>query len=177
MNKIYLVEYMEVLSPMTISISFVMVGDPPTQKHHRMAFRRAPATQWRMRPHIYDPSARSKIGYAANVRTSLNEFGLTHPYFNEEEPLTLEVVFVLPRRRQDVVRRWGFAFPRSKDINNMLKFLMDALQGKLYHNDVTITKVIVTKMFAQNLEVNRGWTEVKISTSSEVPPLATGVFV
>jgi Holliday junction resolvase RusA-like endonuclease len=186
MNEIYLVNFMEVLSPMTTGISFVMVGDPPTQQRHKMAFGRAPAAQWRrMRPHMYDPSARSKIHYASNVRMSLNEFGLTRPYFNEQEPLFLEVLFVLPRRRQDLVRRNGFnvltataqAFPRNKDIDNMLKYLMDALQGELYANDVTITKVMVTKMFALNLEVNRGWTEVKISTSSVVPPLATGVFV
>jgi hypothetical protein len=57
----------------------------------------------------------------------------------------------------------------------MIKFLMDALQGDLFNNDVIITKVIVTKMFAQNVQARR-WTEVQLSTSSDAPPLATGVW-
>jgi Holliday junction resolvase RusA-like endonuclease len=185
MDENNLVDFMEVLSPTERLLSFVVLGDPPTQQRHRMAFRRAPATNMRMMPHIYDPSARAKIHYAAMVRAAMYSYGLTRPYFTEEEPLTLEVVFVLPRRRQDLVRRWGRTsltstaqtFPRRKDIDNMLKFLMDALQGELYHDDVTITKVILSKMFAENPGAGRGWTEVQISTSTDVPPLATGVFV
>jgi hypothetical protein len=88
-------------------------------------------------------------------------------------------------RRQDFVRQGGRTlldpaaqtFPRAKDINNKLKFVIAALQGGgLFNNDVMITKVIITKMFAQNAKAG-GWTEVQLSTSPEAPPLATSVLV
>jgi Holliday junction resolvase RusA-like endonuclease len=178
-----LVDFMEVQGAEGRSISFTMTGDPPTQERHRFAFRRAPATNFRHMPHMYDPSGTKKTRYATMVREAMVNYGLTHNYFSVDDPITLEVVFVLPRRKQDLRRQGGMpilaegaqTFPRGKDLDNMIKFLMDALQGDLFHNDVTITKVIVSKMFAQTIQ-ERGWTTVQLSTSNEVPPLAPGVW-
>jgi Holliday junction resolvase RusA-like endonuclease len=95
----------------------------------------------------------------------------------------LEVAFVLPRHKKDWVRQGATTaltttaqtFPRGKDINNMLKFVMDALQGVLFSNNATLTKVIVIKLFPQKADA-RGWTEVQFSTSSQASPLATGIW-
>ena len=112
------------------------------------------------------------------------QYGLTVPYFTSNEPIALEVVFVLPRRRMDLAKRGGrtvvtqtaHTFPRIKDVDNLLKFVMDALQSVLYANDDTITKVVVSKTYSENADA-LGWTEVCFGTSSEVPSLATGVWV
>ena len=136
----------------------------------------------RQAPRFYDPSGNKKTQYANLVRTAMLSYGLNVPYFAPNEPITMEVNFVVPRRKQDVVKQGGStvlkqsaqAFPTTKDVDNLLKFVMDALQGIVYRNDMTITKVIVTKMFAQNADV-RGWTEVQFGTSSEPPTLATRI--
>ena len=58
----------------------------------------------------------------------------------------------------------------------MLKFVMDALQGVVYENDVTITTVVCTKNFAEDADAV-GWTDVHFSTASHAPPLAAGLWV
>ena len=44
------------------------------------------------------------------------------------------------------------------------------------NNDVTVTTVIVTKMYVENANA-RGCTELQFGTSSQTPPLATGVWI
>jgi len=182
MNNLVVEDLMEVQSDLGRSLSFTITGDPPTQERHRLAFMRAPP-MGRMGYHIYDPSSRRKRIYATMVRNAMVNYGLTVPYFASNEPITLGAIFVIPRRRQDLVQQGGstvltqsaHAFPRKKDIDNLLKFVMDALQGVFYYNDVTITRVVVTKMFAVNPNA-RGWTELQFSSSSAPHPLATGVW-
>jgi Holliday junction resolvase RusA-like endonuclease len=89
----------------------------------------------------------------------------------------MEVLFVLPRCSQDLVvqqaTRWQHnctypvypSIPRAKDLDNLLKFVMDAFQGVIFCNNVTITKVFITKMYVQNANA-RGWTEVQLSSTS-----------
>jgi Holliday junction resolvase RusA-like endonuclease len=179
-NDYSIEDFMEVQSTSGTAISFVMAGNPPVQERHRIALR-SNTGAWRPFPVIYDPSSAKKKDYAAQVRTAMVDYGLAHPYFDTEHAITLEVTFVLPRRKKDWIKRAGFfqltsaalTFPRGKDVDNMLKFVMDALQGVLFANDVTITKVIATKLYPEKADA-RGWTEVQFSTSSQPPPLATG---
>jgi Holliday junction resolvase RusA-like endonuclease len=174
-------DLMEVRNASGRAVSFIVTGDPPTQERSRMAFMRA------FRPRMYDPSSRKKRLYAAMVRTAMATHGLTvpatyglaAPYFSADEPISFRLLLVLPRRKQDlmvrdgvtVVRPTAQAFPRKKDVDNMLKFVMDALQGVLYWNDVTITSVSVTKTFPEIADAG-GWTFVQLSTSNQVLPLA-----
>jgi Holliday junction resolvase RusA-like endonuclease len=173
-DPIRLVDLMEVQTVSGCSVSFTILGDPPTQQRHRMAFLRG-----RSRPHFYDPSGDGKRLYASLVRNSFLEYGLSTPYFSPEEPIVLRLLCVLPRRQQDLARaggrtvltRFAQVFPRNKDVDNLLKFVMDALQGVVYRNDQTITTVIVTKTFPLIPDA-RGWTEVELSTSTQAPTLA-----
>jgi Holliday junction resolvase RusA-like endonuclease len=134
---------------------------------------------------MYDPSGNKKRRYATMVSTAMLQYGLTLPYFNSDEPVSVDIRFILPRRRQDVIlqddgssvlTQTAQTFPRMKDVDNLLKFVMDALQSVLYNNDVTITSVRVTKVFAENANA-RGCTELQFATSSQTPPLATGVWI
>jgi Holliday junction resolvase RusA-like endonuclease len=184
MNDSTVQDFMEAVGASGRSISFVVTGDPPAQERARIAVTRAPPSN-RLRPYLYDPSSRKKNRYAHILRTTMDDYGLNTPYFSPDEPISVYVNFVLPRRRQDI-RAGGVnvmltpgaqTFPRNKDVDNMLKFLMDALQGVVYHNDVTITKAVVSKLFSEDAE-SAGWTEVRFSSSSHVPALAEpGVWV
>ena len=183
MNESTVEDFMEAVGASGRSISFVVTGDPPSQERARIGVHRPPPNS-RLRPYLYDPSSRKKIVYATIVRTPMEDYGLNTPYFAADEPISLFVTFVLPRRRQDltsdgdttVLTPDAQVFPRNKDVDNMLKFLMDSLQGIVYKNDVTITNVIVTKLFAEQADAV-GWTDVRFSSSSEEPPLAVGAWV
>lgn len=172
-------DLIEVRSASGRSIAFVITGEPPVQARHRLIAQFG----GRFRPVFYDPSTVLKRRYKALVRTSMLQYGLTFPYFNSDEPITLEVRFVLARRVQDWRLQGGTAvllpsaqaFPRGKDVDNLLKLLMDALQGPLYANDNTITKVIVTKLFSQTPNAT-GWTKIQLGTSGGPPQLARGVW-
>jgi Holliday junction resolvase RusA-like endonuclease len=184
MSEFNVEDFMVVTDPTGSQVSFVMVGDLPTQQRHRVNFWQAPMVAGRNGPHTWDPSSKEKQDYTSQVRTAMVDYGCAHPYFDIDHPITLEVVFVLPRQKQDWVRQNGVAiltpkaqtFPKGKDVDNMLKFVMDVLQDVLYANDTTITKVTITKMFPQQADA-RGWTILDFSTNSQAfPPLARGVW-
>jgi Holliday junction resolvase RusA-like endonuclease len=174
-------DFMEAVSASGRSIAFVVKGDPPSQERARIAAIRDRASD-RMRAHLYDPSSRLKIRFRSTVQRSMVQYGLRAPYFAADEAVTVHVKFVLPRRRQDLVRHDDGTvtlapdaqrFPRNKDVDNMLKFVMDALEGVIYHNDVIITKVIVSKIFPAELD-STGWTDIHLSSSPQEPPPVAG---
>jgi Holliday junction resolvase RusA-like endonuclease len=100
---------------------------------------------------MYDPSSREKRLFAEMVHDAMAIYGLTVPYFTEDEPIAFRLLLVLPRHKQDLMVRDGVtilcppaqAFPRKKDVDSILKFVMDALQGVFYTNNVTITTVTI----------------------------------
>jgi Holliday junction resolvase RusA-like endonuclease len=168
----YVRDMMGVEGPSDRSISFVIVGDPPAQQRHKLAWKNLSVSR------AWDPSAKPKETYVKIVRTAMKEIGInTFPYFTQEKPIALTVRFVLPRPRSDLRTSNGVStliaypspLPFKKDIDNMLKFLMDALDGGdaplMYANDVIITDVVMGKAFPEDV-LSRGWTEVHFSTSS-----------
>jgi hypothetical protein len=71
------------------ALSFVVVGDPPVQKRHRIAWRHMLACAWKKRsccrnPIIYNPSAREKVAFRLVVRAAMEEIAIaTFPYIRE----------------------------------------------------------------------------------------------
>jgi Holliday junction resolvase RusA-like endonuclease len=66
----------------------------------------------------------------------------TFPYFHAKEPLMLVVrfAFVRPHVFQ--------AFPHNKDLDNLVKFVMDACHGDvLYENDNVVVRLVAEKNF------------------------------
>jgi Holliday junction resolvase RusA-like endonuclease len=90
---------------------------------------------------IYIPSAKEKVAFCLAVRAAMEEIAIaTFPYFNAQEPLILVVGFAL-------VRLHVFqAFPHKKDLNNLIKFVMDACHDVLYKND----SVVLVSLFVEN---------------------------
>jgi Holliday junction resolvase RusA-like endonuclease len=148
-----------------LSIAFVVKGTPPVQKRH--------VTVWKGRPvpFQYDPSAGEKEKFANAVRLEMAAMGLTaFPYFTDSTALKVNLKFVLPRPKKEVVLRppappqlvqGACPFPRGKDLDNMLKFVGDALQGTLYKDDTVIVRGgDLQKCYSPNLKDKVGWTEV-----------------
>jgi hypothetical protein len=90
--------------PLDKALSFVVVGDPPVQRRHRITWRHMFGTTWnksrRRNPTIYDPSARErKAASRSAVRAAMEEISIAaFPYFDAEEPLMLLVGFAFRRQ-------------------------------------------------------------------------------
>jgi Holliday junction resolvase RusA-like endonuclease len=133
--------------PFDKALSFVVIGDPPVQKRHRIAWRHVLACAWkknnhRRNPIIYDPSAKEKVAFRSAVRAAMEEIAIaTFPYFQAKQPLVLVVGFAS-------IRPHVFqAFPHSKDLDNLVKFVMDACHDVLYENDNVVVRLVAEKNF------------------------------
>jgi hypothetical protein len=153
------------------SLSFVCLGDPPAQARGRINWRNRPV------PVYYDPSSRSKAAYALVLRNALMSFGTSSfPIFNREilastKGLKLTVAFYLHRKVADyhvvsgkkVLKKTAEMFPKNKDVDNMLKFVMDAIHGVVYDNNTVITSVIAMKTFIpENRREGPAYSEISI---------------
>ena len=132
--------------PLDKALSFVVIGDPPVQKRHRIAWRHMfgcnSKKSRRRNPIIYDPSAREKVAFRSALRVAMEEITIaTFPYFSAEEPLILIVEFGF------VSTHVFQPFPRRKDLDNLVKFVMDACHDVLYDNDNVIVRIVAEKSF------------------------------
>ncbi len=78
---------------------------------------------------------------------------------------SLKVKFVLARPKKDFennkLKANATSFPRGKDVDNLLKFVLDALEQTLYMNDTNIVHVECEKCFCASDSVDSvGWTEL-----------------
>ena len=84
---------------------------------------------------VYDPGQGRRLAWAAAVRAALIEVGVTRfPVFTTQLlPFKLKVTVTF------------HIMNLAKDINNMVKFLLDAMQGLIYSNDKVIYKIVAEK--------------------------------
>jgi hypothetical protein len=74
--------------PFDKALSFVVIGDPPVQKRHQIAWRHVLACAWKKNSHrrnpiIYDPSAKEKVAFRSAVRAAMEEIAIAiFPYFH-----------------------------------------------------------------------------------------------
>jgi Holliday junction resolvase RusA-like endonuclease len=145
------------------SISFVAKGTPIVQERPRI--HRIAGGNFR----VYDPTSRKKLAFKAAVRREMVALGnIDFPFFTADSAIHVKVKFVLPRRVADVVGQATLApdaqtHPHGPDIDNLLKFVMDALEPTLYRDDTNIVHVEVEKAYPTNLAVRVGWTCVEMS--------------
>jgi Holliday junction resolvase RusA-like endonuclease len=136
------------------SISFDVGGDPPVQQRPRITYK------GRSRPVYYDPSAQEKRAYKAAVLAELMSTGITHfPIFDGDAMsnlgISITMSFFLPRYQADyrrcngshVLRDVHHHYPTSKDVDNMVKFVMDAFHDVLYANDNCVVSITAAKFF------------------------------
>jgi Holliday junction resolvase RusA-like endonuclease len=141
------------------SISFDVLGDPPVQQRPKICYRK------RFRPVYYDPSGKEKREYKAAVVAELQATGITDfPVFDGDaytsSGISITLTFHLPRYQVDYRRSLGnwilrdrhHRYPSSKDTDNMVKFVMDALHGVMYANDNCVVSITATKYFLPVLD-------------------------
>ena len=147
------------------SISFMVKGNPTVQRRTVMCWKGRP------QPCLLDPSKNTKDLFAKAVRLEMKAIGLPELlYFAESTAIALRVKFVLPRPKKDLVKKKdgltgltdnASSFPRGKDVDNLLKFVQDALQQTLYMNDSDIVRVEAEKCYCnEDITESLGWTEL-----------------
>lgn len=138
-------------------LSFVVDGDPFVQQRPKITYK------GKNKPIYYDPSSYDKKLWRKLLTIALKEVGITSfPVFKKTDTdqlfssgLEIEVNFYFKRRANDftkvkdtlVLKQDHQLYPGTKDIDNMLKFVMDAAHELIYDDDKCIVNVIATKRF------------------------------
>ena len=142
-------------------LSFVVHGKVEVQKRPKIAFRNKKTTFI-----YYDPSSAAKKNWKANFTTALkdNDININVPVFGSD-PLLFKGIHLcmeifVPRPKMDFRTVKGVKtlkpnlhlFPNKQDLDNMIKFYMDAMQDVAYTNDTVITKITCSKDFMVDSE-------------------------
>jgi hypothetical protein len=152
-------------------LSVKVVGAPSVQQRPKIVWKK------RFIPTLYDPSAREKILFRFGLQRELVSCGHTaFPFFlnatNEitSKGLYLDVAFHVKRNEADYCMKRGKKvlkgvhqlYPRRKDVDNMLKFIMDAMHGVVYTDDKCVVRVSAMKLFLNEDEKDE-YTTLRIS--------------
>ena len=122
-----------------VTLSLVVHGEAVAQPRHRVR-RVGPS-----RMIFYDPAATCKRKYKRSIDRSLVAIGVSErPVFAANGQLTVDVTFNV--------------LNANKDVDNMLKYVLDALQGLIYGNDREIFEVHAKKIVS-----NSEFTEITVS--------------
>jgi Holliday junction resolvase RusA-like endonuclease len=90
-------------------------------------------------PLIYNPSQRQRRAYRVTVIQALAQLGITHfPLFPHHRDLKLSICVKFNVHNI------------NKDLDNLLKFVFNALQGEIYVNDCVIWEVTAKKVQVAN---------------------------
>ena len=173
--KLKVVDMIEVKGgPCGSSISFTILGTPPAQPRHKIRFR------GRFKPYAYDPSGSDKTKFRNHLRATMKEFNMLlekGTYFDERVALELHLYFCLPWPKMDlkrtpsgelVLRDHHSTWPRKKDIDNLIKWMMDSFQSVIYKDDCCVVEVHVSKFFPSGDDLeNEGFTGVRVQPAYE----------
>ena len=134
-------------------ISFVVQGKAQVQQRPKIAFRNRKTVIY------YDPSSKGKKQWKKNFQESLEANGITAPLFGSDplidKGVHLSMNIYIPRPSNDfhvvkgvrMEKIHPHLYPNKTDIDNMVKFYMDAMQDVAYKNDNVITKLTCSKEF------------------------------
>ena len=124
-------------------IQLTIQGNPKALKRHRMSWRGG-------KPHSYDPSGKDKRDFIVQIKA---------PKSPLKGAIKLKATFYMPRPKshyrtgkfvsalKDTAPMWHTGTP---DIDNLLKFIMDALNGITYKDDSQIALLYAEKIYDEN---------------------------
>jgi len=130
-------------------IPFIILGDPKAQQRHRTYTRGKGGAPLPFARRV-DPSATDKADFIAQARQSAPEAPLLGP-------LKLRVFFfmVRPKSHYRTGKRAGELKPnppthcdKKPDVDNLVKLVMDAMNGVFYKDDWQIVELIAIKRYA-----------------------------
>ena len=120
-------DVMVVATNTATAVSLSILGSPIPQPHMKCYYSRVLS-----RLIVYDPTKDEKLAFKRIVRVALAEMGATFPLFENGVKLKVTATFHVVDTR--------------KDIDNLLKFLLDALAPVMYNNDNVIYSVVAKKV-------------------------------
>ena len=136
------------------SLSFIVAGEPAVQQRPKIAYR------YRTIPVYYDPSSTEKKNWKKLFIKFLKDNNVETPVFGSnplmDSGITLKIHFYLSRPENDFLKKKNGTktrksvyhhYPSMKDIDNMIKFYMDAMQEVAYKNDHVICELVSSKKF------------------------------
>ena len=139
------------------AISFVVRGPPDAQARPKfLKLRRTGDWKARNAIRVYDPSSKRKREYARAVTKAMEEMGIPRPFFTSgynDSGLVMEATFFEERPRYHYKRRGSLKkgvadYPKNKDVDNMEKFVMDALKGVVYNDDNMVRQNVSVKHYS-----------------------------
>jgi Endodeoxyribonuclease RusA len=144
--------YSDVVSEGIRTVTFTVHNKMPVLERPKLAFR------GRHHPVLYDSCGKKKTEYSSDFQRFIVNDTATNPVWpmfcgSEVAGVELNVRFFLQRRaddyigKTDVLKETAQRFPKKKDIDNLLKFLLDAMNGWVYGDDSCVTAVTATKQF------------------------------
>jgi Holliday junction resolvase RusA-like endonuclease len=121
-------------------------GDPQPQERHRSITRGGKTWQ-------YDPSKKAKRMFWLKLQAgNQQEVAWIQKLMQNDKPITLQMLFVMPRFKKPQKSSEPLT-KSSSDVDNLAKFVMDALTKNLYEDDAQVCTLIVTKRFVEGDEV------------------------
>eukprot|EP00957_Ditylum_brightwellii_P156175 11887543-Ditylum_brightwellii.AAC.1 len=139
-------------------------GDPRQQKHTRVT-----RTAWNRSGHVhaYNPDATHVHNFRRAIETvlGLTAFTSTPPAFARAADLKLTVLFQVccPKSQYRAGRLVSGApiYPTNADIDNYVKFIMDAMQSIIYYDDCRIHIMNSAKIFTIEGHVGRTFIHIQ----------------
>jgi Holliday junction resolvase RusA-like endonuclease len=122
--------------------------------------RGEPRSQQRNRPgrngNQYNPSRRDQIEFMNVVRNLFQAKGRPIPRAENGVPVFMEIVCCFPSPRRAVPN-----ITNRADVDNLAKFVLDALNGPFYADDCQVVQLCVKKEF-DDRNGGRGYTRVRV---------------
>ncbi len=125
-------------------LRFGVIGKPVALKRHRSTAH----------GHRYDPSAKDKQVFMSKAR----EFAPTTPL---QGGLRVDLQFIMPRAKSHF-RTGRFSgllkasapvhHTKTPDLDNLIKFVLDAMNGVFYGDDAQIAEIRAVKQYSKTLE-------------------------
>ena len=109
-------------------MEFIVIGEPQVLKRHRFG-----------RGRMYNPSAKEQKRFA-------DQCDLPDQPLEEDLSIEMEFRFVRPKSHSKMKRKP--AHPMRKDLDNLIKFVLDALNKKLFADDRQVVSITARKVYA-----------------------------
>lgn len=99
----------------------------------------------------YDPQSQEMQSYKLLAKAQVYEMGLEYPLFDAGEPIGVNMTFVraMPKlwSKKRKEERLGTSCPTKPDLDNYIKFILDALNEVVYLDDNQICHIEAQKIY------------------------------
>ena len=126
-------------------VSFTVFGKPPIQNGWKLAWKQ----MGRRPPVIYDAKKGEKAMLRNLLKAAIRGFGRYQCPLFRKQTLSVSVVFGL----RDIA---------SKDVDNLSKFLLDAMEGAIFDDDKFVYSLHASKVAVTTLEAKE-FTSVQVT--------------